>query len=104
MILIPYNQLEPDTLTALIEAFVNREGTDYGESEQALASKVAAVKNQLAQETALVVFDEASESVNIMSKAEFAQAQLEHQAQSQIQDEREFFNQEIPIESYDDGY
>ena len=29
--LIPYDQLEPDTLTRLIEDFVTREGTDNGQ-------------------------------------------------------------------------
>lgn len=29
--LIPYEQLEPDTLTRLIEDFVSRDGTDNGD-------------------------------------------------------------------------
>lgn len=100
MILIPYQQLDGDTLTALIEAFVNREGTDYGETEQALASKVSAVKTQLNKQLAVVVFDEASESVNIMLKTEFDTAQNIQLEQA----DKDFYNQEIPIESYDDGY
>jgi hypothetical protein len=33
--------LEPDTLRAVIESFVLREGTDYGEHETSLEAKVA---------------------------------------------------------------
>ena len=38
--LIPFQQLNPDTLNALIEAFVLREGTDYGDSDISLSGKV----------------------------------------------------------------
>jgi uncharacterized protein len=33
MLLIPYEQLSADTLEGLIEAFVLREGTEYGEQD-----------------------------------------------------------------------
>ena len=37
------DDLEPDTLRAVIESFVLREGTDYGEHETSLEAKVAQV-------------------------------------------------------------
>ncbi len=38
--LIPHRELSPEALQGLIEEFVTRDGTDYGESEAALATKV----------------------------------------------------------------
>lgn len=47
--IIPWQQIAPETLDNLIESFVLREGTDYGEQERSLAQKVADVKRQLKQ-------------------------------------------------------
>lgn len=66
MMIIPLDQLQPDTLTALIEQFVLGEGTDYGEQEYSLLQKVAAVRGQLARGEALVVYSELHDSVNIV--------------------------------------
>jgi uncharacterized protein len=62
---IPWAQLAPATLEALIESFVLREGTDYGAYEVSLASKVAQVQRQLERREAQIVFDPATESVDI---------------------------------------
>ena len=58
--------LEPDTLRAVIESFVLREGTDYGLHETALDTKVAQVLLQLRRGEAQITFDPATESVNIV--------------------------------------
>lgn len=63
---IPYQQLDPDTLTTLIEHFVLQEGTDYGEQEQSLESKVDDVRRQLKEGQAVIVFSELHESVHIV--------------------------------------
>jgi uncharacterized protein len=62
---VPYTDLAPDTLNALLEAFVLREGTDYGVHEMPLASKVAQVRRQLERGEAQIIYDPASESVDI---------------------------------------
>jgi uncharacterized protein YheU (UPF0270 family) len=62
---VPAADLAPDTLQALIESFILREGTDYGVHELPLASKVAQVLRQLQRGDARIVFDPASESVDI---------------------------------------
>ncbi len=69
--IIPYQELEKDTLLALIEHFVLREGTDYGELEVNIKDKVAQVLAQLKTGEALLVYSELHETVNIMSRAEF---------------------------------
>ena len=45
--IIPWQDISPDALDNLIESFVLREGTDYGEHERSLEQKVADVKRQL---------------------------------------------------------
>jgi uncharacterized protein YheU (UPF0270 family) len=62
---VPLTQLAPDTLQALVESFVLREGTDYGEQELPLATKVGQVLRQLQRGEARIVFDPATESVDI---------------------------------------
>lgn len=54
--LIPYDQLEPETLTRLIEDFVTREGTDNGD-ETPLETRVERVRHALGKGTAVIVFD-----------------------------------------------
>ncbi len=40
---IPYDQLSPEALKGVIEEFVTRNGTDYGEAEIPLETKIAQV-------------------------------------------------------------
>ncbi|RUO78626.1 YheU family protein [Pseudidiomarina taiwanensis] len=67
---IPWQQLEAETLTAIIEAFVLREGTDYGEHEVSFASKVATVRAQLESGEAVLVWSELHETVDIKPAAD----------------------------------
>jgi uncharacterized protein YheU (UPF0270 family) len=60
------DDLEPDTLRAVIESFVLREGTDYGEHETSLETKVAQVLRQLRRGEAHITFDPATESINVV--------------------------------------
>ncbi|MEZ7208647.1 YheU family protein [Pseudoalteromonas sp. DY56-GL79] len=75
--LIPYQQLPQETLDNLIEHYVLREGTDYGDTEVSTESKVAQVKAQLKSGEALIVFSELHESVNIVSKQQFQAMQTQ---------------------------
>ena len=65
IVAIPWTQLAPETLQAVIESFVLREGSDYGEQELPLATKVGQVLRQLQRGEARIVFDPATESVDI---------------------------------------
>ncbi|ELY4597523.1 YheU family protein [Cronobacter malonaticus] len=69
--IIPWQEIAPDTLERLIEAFVLREGTDYGEHERSLEQKVADVRRQLQSGEAVLVWSELHETVNIMSRSQF---------------------------------
>ena len=59
------DDLEPDTLRAVVESFVLREGTDYGVHETSLEDKVAQVLIQLRRGEAHITFDPATESINV---------------------------------------
>jgi uncharacterized protein len=70
-VIIPLEQINSDTLGSLIEAFITREGTDYGVNEISLEEKVRQIKSQLRVGDIVVVYDVASESANIMSKVQY---------------------------------
>ena len=69
--IIPWQDLSPDTLDNLIESFVLREGTDYGEHERSLEQKVNDVKRQLKSGDVVLVWAELHETVNIMPRNAF---------------------------------
>lgn len=75
--LIPWQDLDSDTLDNLIEHFVLREGTDYGSEEISLTRKVAEVRQQLALGEAVIVFSELHETVNILPCSEFHKMELQ---------------------------
>lgn len=66
MIEIPLSRLDGDVLQAVIEEFITREGTDYGQLDMSLAQKVEQVRRQLQMGQAVIVFDDATESTSIM--------------------------------------
>jgi uncharacterized protein len=65
-VVVPYTELSADLLHAVIESFVLREGTDYGEQEISLRDKVSRVFSQLKSGEAEIVFDPNTDSVSIL--------------------------------------
>ena len=63
--IIPHRMLSPDALRGVIEAFVTREGTDYGAQEVPLDIKVFQVQQQLDAGIAVLIYDEDTESCTI---------------------------------------
>ena len=63
---IPVESLSPEALQGIIEAFVLREGTDYGSGEHSLEQKVQQVRSQLERGRVKIVYDEDSESCDIV--------------------------------------
>ena len=66
---VPYRELSAVALRGLVEAFVLREGTDYGTHEFSLEEKVAHVMRQLERGDAEVMFDPDTESASIVVAA-----------------------------------
>ncbi|WP_114327194.1 YheU family protein [Candidatus Colwellia aromaticivorans] len=69
--IIPLEQINEETLTAIIEDFILREGTEYGVIDASKADKIAQVKLQLQQGSAVIVYSELHESVNILPREQF---------------------------------
>ena len=66
--IIPHDQLSPDTLRGLIEEFITRDGTDYGEHEVTLDQKVQQIQRQMTRGDIVIVFDPATESVSLLTR------------------------------------
>ncbi len=66
--IVPWQQIAPETLTNLIREFVLREGTDYGEQEVTLDEKIDQVKTQLSRGEVMIVYSELHESIDIKTK------------------------------------
>jgi len=65
-VVVPYTELAADLLHAVVESYVLREGTDYGEREFSLDEKVAHVISQLKRGEAQIMFDPETETVSIV--------------------------------------
>ncbi|MBS0014674.1 MAG: YheU family protein [Desulfobacterales bacterium] len=65
-VIIPYDRLSPETLYGVVEEFVTRDGTDYGEREVTLEVKISQIINQLKSNEAVIAFDQESQSCNIV--------------------------------------
>jgi hypothetical protein len=64
---VPADALSPGALRGLIEAFVLREGTEYGEREFSLDETVAQIEQQLVRREVRVMYDPVSETATLVS-------------------------------------
>ena len=64
--IIPLDQLSDDVLEGIVEAFILREGTDYGDSEVSFDDKKKQLLAQLNSGEVVVVYSELHETANIM--------------------------------------
>lgn len=65
MIKVPPDHLSAEALRGLVDAFVLREGTDYGHRDYSLQEKRAAVLRQLETGEVEIWFDPATESTDL---------------------------------------
>lgn len=63
---IPPDALEPATLDAVLAEIATRDGTDYGEVETPLTTRVDQLRRSLTDGRAVLVFDEESESCAVV--------------------------------------
>jgi len=66
-LIIVWQDLSEEALTGVIEDFVTREGTEYGQHETSLGAKVASVKIQLERGLAVIVFDPETETCSVQA-------------------------------------
>ena len=62
---IPVNKLSPEALKGVIEEFISRAGADYGETEVPSDIKFRRVKQKLGAGSAVLIFDDETETTNI---------------------------------------
>jgi uncharacterized protein len=86
---VPWQRLEPEVLKSVLESFISREGTDYGEVELSLEEKVAQLKGQLERREVFVIFDGETETVTIVTAqvAKMLRAQLSDEGYEHADDE-----------------
>lgn len=69
--IIPPESLSEEALQGVLEEFISRDGTDYGELELSLEAKIARLKPQIVRGEVLIVFDETLECVTLMTREEW---------------------------------
>lgn len=62
---IPWRELSEDALNGVIEEFVTREGTEYGNLEVSLSDKCRQIRHQLERGEAMITYDEATGTCSI---------------------------------------
>ena len=62
---IPVYKLSPEALQGVIEEFISRDGTDYGEIEASRETLFRQVKDKLETGSAVMIFDDETETTNI---------------------------------------
>ncbi len=66
--IIPHRELSPEALQGIIEDFVTRDGTDYGEVEATLKEKVDQVKRQLDKGNYFLLYDTELQTIGLVAK------------------------------------
>ena len=65
-VIVPHSDLSETALQGLLEEFVSRDGTDSGYTKLTLAQRAAQVRRQLDRGEAVVVFNEQTQTANII--------------------------------------
>ena len=68
--IVPHDQLQPETLHALIEEFITRHGAVQGHNDVPMDRMIQQVMAQLKNGKVVIVFDEEDESCSIVPKNE----------------------------------
>jgi uncharacterized protein YheU (UPF0270 family) len=63
---VPHAKLSEEVLRGVVEAFVLREGTDYGAKDFSLEQKAMQVMQQLNLGEAQIIFDPTSQTVDVV--------------------------------------
>jgi uncharacterized protein YheU (UPF0270 family) len=63
--IIPVDKLSAEALHGVIQEFISRDGTDYGEFEASAEKKFRQVKQKLENGLAVLIYDDEMETTNI---------------------------------------
>lgn len=67
---VPPQRLQEDVLQALLEEYASRDGTDYGEQELSLETKVQSLQRQISSGELCIVYDADSEAWDLLPRSE----------------------------------
>jgi hypothetical protein len=68
---VPREKISGEILSALIEEFILREGTDYGAVEVSLAAKKQQVEKQIFKDQIKIIFDFETQTATLVTTDEF---------------------------------
>lgn len=71
--IIPWQEIPPESLQNLIEEFVSRDGTDYGVQETPLSTRVEQVHRQLKKGTVVIWYDDVTETISLFQQDQIPQ-------------------------------
>ena len=87
--IIPPEELSPDTLRALVEEFVTRHGAVQGHTEVSIETMISQVLTQLRTGKAFIVFDEKDETCSVVTKQELSRPTDEKVRRGDVEDAEE---------------
>lgn len=73
MTIIPADELRPETLQAVLEEFVTREGAVHGHRDVPVESQISTLLRQVRSGAAMIVYDEATESCGVVTAEQLKQ-------------------------------
>ena len=65
---VPISEISAEALTGLLEEYVSRDGTDYGEVEASIDEKTKALHKQLEMGELLILFDPETQELDIVMR------------------------------------
>jgi uncharacterized protein YheU (UPF0270 family) len=99
--IVPPEELSPDTLRALVEEFVTRHGAVQGHAEVPIDTMISQVLSQIRTGKAFIVFDEKDETCSVVTKQELSRPS-EERVHSRDAEDAEELQREITTDYTDE--
>ena len=65
---VPISDISAEALTGLLEEYVSRDGTDYGEVEVTIDEKTKVLRKQLEEGELSILFDQETQELDIVMR------------------------------------
>ena len=72
MLIVPPEKLASEILDNIMESFITRDGTDYGETELDMGDKLNILRPQILKGEVLIIYDNESDSLTLIPRREYA--------------------------------
>ena len=74
--IIPPERLTEMALRGIVESYITREGTDYGQTELSLEEKVDQLMPKIITGEVIIMFDEDTDTVNLITRDDMRAANI----------------------------